>query len=198
MTVKIGVILGSTRTHSLGDQIFKYLQRTTSIPNGDFTWIDLKDYPLPMYDHDETPLSEPIQNLTSRERSWLSVLEQQDGYIFLSPEYDHAIPGSLKNALDFVGPETANKPVQIVTYSKYSDGGMLAAASFVGVLQMLKLIVLPTPVLLWNADTNFASDGTLIAEAANSDHFAERLPSAFRELTHYAQIMKEHPLPTSL
>ncbi|MFC6207601.1 hypothetical protein [Levilactobacillus tongjiangensis] len=96
--------------------------------------------------------------------------------------------------VDFVGPETANKPVQIVTYSKYSDGGMLAAASFVGILQMLKMMVLPMPVLLWNADPNFLEDGGLSLDAPNSKHFAERLQVAFEELAHYALIMKEHPL----
>ena len=193
MTVKIGVILGSTRTHSLGEKLFKYLQRAMPTTVVDFTWIDLKDYPLPLYDHAETPLSEPIQNLAAVEKRWLDVLDQQDGYVILSPEYDHAIPGSLKNALDFVGPETDHKPVQIVTYSKYSDGGMLAAASFVEILQMLKMMVLPTPVLLWNAEPNFTADGDLVATAQNSDHFAERLAAAFNELVHYASLMKDHP-----
>lgn len=193
MSVKIGVILGSTRTQSLGEKLFKYLQQALPTADVDVTWIDLKDYPLPLYDHAETPLSEPIQNLASVEKRWLEVLDQQDGYVILSPEYDHAIPGSLKNALDFVGPETDHKPVQIVTYSKYSDGGMLAAASFVEILQMLKMLVLPTPVLLWNAEPNFTADGELVATAPNSEHFAQRLAAAFAELVHYATVMKEHP-----
>jgi len=193
MTVKIGVILGTTRTKSLGAKLFRYLQKTVSTADVTYTWIDLKDYPLPFYDHEETPLSEPIQGLAAAEQKWLDVLAAQDGYVFLSPEYDHAITGVLKNAFDFVGPETAGKPVQIVTYSKYSDGGMLAAASFVGILQMLKMMVLPSPVLLWNAEPNFQDDGTLVATAPNSDHFAARLESAFDELQHYAQIMKDHP-----
>lgn len=193
MTVKIGVILGTTRTHSLGERLFQYLQRALSTTDVTYTWIDLRDYPLPLYDHAETPLSAPIQQLAAPEKRWLDVLAKQDGYMILSPEYDHAIPGSLKNALDFVGPEVAAKPVQIVTYSKYSDGGMLAAASFVGILQMLKMLVLPTPVLLWNAEPNFTADGELVPAAANSDHFAQRLAVAADELRHYAQLTKDHP-----
>ncbi|NLR10722.1 MULTISPECIES: NADPH-dependent FMN reductase [Lactobacillaceae] len=193
MSVKIGVILGSTRTHSLGDRLFNYLQRAMPTDGVDFTWIDLRDYPLPFYDHAETPLSEPIQGLATVEKRWLDVLDQQDGYVILSPEYDHAITGSLKNALDFVGPETDHKPVQIITYSKYSDGGMLAASSVVGILQMLKMMVLPSPVLLWNAEANFTATGELVATAPNSDHFAQRLTAAFAELRHYATIMKATP-----
>jgi len=193
MTVKIGVILGTTRSNSLGSKLFRYLQQSLRTEGVTYTWIDLQDYPLPFYDHAETPLSEPIQGLAAGEQKWLSVLAAQDGYLFLSPEYDHAITGSLKNALDFVGPEVAAKPAQIVTYSKYSDGGMLAAASFVGILQMLKMLVLPTPVLLWNAEPNFTADGQLVATAPNSAHFAERLAAAGDELRHYAQLMKDHP-----
>ncbi|WP_395321311.1 NADPH-dependent FMN reductase [Levilactobacillus parabrevis] len=193
MSVKIGVILGSTRTNSLGEKLFKYLQQAMPTADVDFTWIDLKDYPLPFYDHAETPLSEAIQGLAPIEEQWLNVLKVQDGYVILSPEYDHAITGSLKNALDFVGPETDHKPVQIVTYSKYSDGGALAAASVVEILQMLKMMVLPAPVLLWNAEPNFTADGTLVKTAPNSDHFAKRLAAAFDELVHYATLMKAHP-----
>lgn len=193
MSVKIGVILGSTRTKSLGEKLFKYLQQAMPTAGVDFTWIDLKDYPLPFYDHAETPLSETIQDLTPVESQWLEVLKQQDGYVILSPEYDHAITGSLKNALDFVGPETDHKPVQVVTYSKYSDGGMLAAASIVGILQMLKMMVLPSPVLLWDAEANFTVEGQLVTTAPNSAHFAKRLAAAFAELIHYATIMKDHP-----
>ncbi|MFC6200469.1 NADPH-dependent FMN reductase [Lactiplantibacillus nangangensis] len=193
MTVKIGIILGTTRTPSLGSRIFAYLKTVLPATSVDLTWIDLKDYPLPFYDHAETPLSATIQNLTPVEQRWLTDLKAQDGYLILSPEYDHAMPGSLKNALDFVGPEVDHKPVQIVTYSHYSDGGMLAAASMVGILQMLKMLVLPTPVLLWDADQNFTAQGDLLPAVQNSDHFATRLQAAFDELVHYATVGKQQP-----
>lgn len=193
MKTKIGIILGTTRTNSLGARIFKYLQATLSATDVELTFIDLHDYPLPFYDHEETPLSQPIQHLNSVEQQWLDVLAAQAGYLILSPEYDHAITGSLKNALDFVGPEVDHKPVQIVTYSHYTDGGMLAASSLVGILQMLKMMVLPTPVLLWEADQDFDANGQLLPTAPNRDHFAPRLQAAFAELVHYAGLMQEHP-----
>lgn len=193
MSVKIGVILGTTRTNSLGSRIFTYLQQQITVPDVTFTWINLKDFPLPFYDHPETPLSEPLQGLDAAEQRWLTTLRAQDGFVILSPEYDHAMTGVLKNALDFIGPETDHKPVQIVTYSKYSDGGVLAAASMVAVLQMLKMMVLPTPVLLWNAEANFTDRGELVSSAENSDHFAHRLQAAFAEISHYARVMRDNP-----
>lgn len=194
MTTRIGIILGTPRQPSLGSHLFHYLQRT--FPNADkvtFTWLALRDYPLPFYDHEETPLETPIHDLSTPEQAWLDQLAAQDGYIIISPEYDHAIPGILKNAFDFVGPEVDHKPVQIITYSHYSDGGMLAAESMVEILQILKMIVLPTPVLLWNADDNFTDQGTLLADATNSAHFAQRLQEAFADIEFYSQLLKAHP-----
>lgn len=191
--IKIGVILGSVRS-KLGESILKYLQ--ANFQNTDqvtFDWIRLEDFPLEPYHHDETPLSNPITHLTTGEQKWLDRLKSNDGYIILTPEYDHAIPGVLKNALDYVGPEVERKPVQIVSYSYYSDGGMLAAESFVEILQMLKMMVLPTPVLLWNANDNFTEDGKLVADAENSDHFAQRLHEAFHEISFYTKLLHDNP-----
>lgn len=191
--IKIGVILGSVRS-KLGESILKYLQ--ANFQNTDqitFDWIRLEDFPLEPYHHDETPLSNPITHLATVEQKWLDRLKSNDGYIILTPEYDHAIPGVLKNALDYVGPEVERKPVQIVSYSYYSDGGMLAAESFVEILQMLKMMVLPTPVLLWNANDNFTEDGKLIADAENSDHFEQRLHEAFHETSFYTKLLHDNP-----
>lgn len=58
---------------------------------------------------------------------------------------------------------------------------------------MLKMIVLPTPVLLWNANDNFTEAGKLITNADNSDHFEQRLKEAFHEITFYTQLFHDHP-----
>lgn len=194
MSVKIGVILGTVRKPALGEKIFKYLRMANSDTSEvEFSWIDLKDFPLPLYDHQETPLEDQIQDLNKNESAWLKAIEEVDGYVILTPEYDHAITGALKNALDFIGQEVARKPVQIISYSHFSDGGMLAAQSLVPILQMLNMIVLPTPALIWNADPNFTEDGQLVKKAENSDHFEKRLAEVFHEIIFYTTILKENP-----
>lgn len=92
MGIQIGVILGTTRQTSLGEKIFKYLQNSIQ-ENADmqYNWINLRDYPLPLYDHEETPLETHIHDLNNIENKWLKTLAQQDGYLILTPEYDHAI-----------------------------------------------------------------------------------------------------------
>ncbi|WP_283679715.1 NAD(P)H-dependent oxidoreductase [Lentilactobacillus sp. Marseille-Q4993] len=194
MTYKIGVILGTTRTAALGDKILSYLKnRFQSNDEFEFTWLRLKDYPLPLYDHEETPLSNPIQNLEGIEKKWLNDIAAQDGYIILTPEYDHAITGALKNALDYIGGEVDHKPVQVISYSHFSDGGMLAAESIVEILQMLKMMVLPEPVLVWNADRNFSDNGELVMSAENSSHFEKRFGDAFNDIKFYTKVLKDNP-----
>jgi NAD(P)H-dependent FMN reductase len=190
----IGVILGTTRKNALGARIFNYLKQAfPDTSEVHYTWLDLRDYPLPLYDHPETPLEDPIQEPTPIETKWLTAVANQDGYVILTPEYDHALPGGLKNALDLIGPEVEHKPVQIIGYSHFSDGGMLAAASLVPILQMLKMIVLPTPTLLWSADPCFDENGQINFAAANSQHFARRLHETMHDIGFYTRLLKEHP-----
>lgn len=191
--IKIGVVLGSIRSQ-LGESIIKYLEsKFRDTQTVQFDWIRLENFPLEPYQHDETPLSNPITGLKASEHKWLDQLKADDGFVIMTPEYDHAIPGVLKNALDYVGPEVDHKPVQIISYSYYSDGGMLAAESFVEILQMLKMMVLPTPVLLWNVNDNFTEAGELRKGAQNSDHFEARLEEAFHEIIFYTQLFHNHP-----
>lgn len=194
MISHIGVILGTTRKNALGARIFNYLKQTfPDTPDVHYTWLDLRAYPLPLYDHPETPLEDPIQEPTPIETKWLTTVANQDGYVILTPEYDHALPGGLKNALDLIGPEVDHKPVQIIGYSHFSDGGMLAAASLVPILQMLKMIVLPTPTLLWSADPRFDANGQINPAAENSQHFAQRLHETMHDIDFYTRLLKEHP-----
>lgn len=191
---QIAIILGSTRKVAAGQFIFDYLkQHAPKMGNIDYQWLDLKKYQLPFYNHSETPLAQPLTDLTTNEKNWLNALKQADGYLILTPEYDHALPGELKNALDYVGPEVARKPVQILSYTSYSDGGVLAAESLVPILQMLKTLVLPNPILISQVNDNFAADGRLLATAPSGDYYAQRLTNGIKELIFYSQLLKTHP-----
>lgn len=191
---QIAIILGITRKIAAGQFIFDYLkQHAPKMDNIDYQWLDLKKYQLPFYNHSETPLAQPLTDLTVNEKNWLNALKQADGYLILTPEYDHALPGELKNALDYVGPEVARKPVQILSYTSYSDGGVLAAESLVPILQMLKTLVLPNPILISQVNDNFAEDGRLLATAPSGDYYTQRLTNGIKELIFYSQLLKTHP-----
>jgi len=191
---KIGVILGSMRTKSLGGRIFNYLRST--MPDTDdvtYEWINLADYDLPMFGQSASPLGEDACDLNSEEARWVSTIGAQDGYIIISPEYNAAAPGFLKNALDYFGKEVARKPIQVVTYAHAYSGGQLAAESLVRIFNMLHMFVMPTPLLLGRADEVFVGDGELLEDTASGTHFKKRFAQSFDELTFYARLLVQNP-----
>ena len=71
--------------------------------------------------------------------NWRRLLKEANGVLICTPEYARGVPGSLKNALDWVvsSGEFVNKPVAVISASPYPDGGAIANASLVGTLSMM-------------------------------------------------------------
>jgi len=134
---RIGIILGSTRPHRRGDQVAHWvLEQAKARTDAEFDLIDLRDHPLPH-------LNEPNPALFSSEyeyehtRAWSEKIAPYDGFVLVTAEYNHAVPSALKNALDYLYHEWANKAVGLVSYGV--DGGARAAEQLrlvAGVLQM--------------------------------------------------------------
>jgi NAD(P)H-dependent FMN reductase len=92
--------------------------------------VDLRDWPLPIFaehfgtigDFNDPTYSEPIV------KAWNSKIKEADAYIIVTPEYNHSIPGGLKNAIDSVWVSFGfrNKPVAFVGYSGGLAGGVRA------------------------------------------------------------------------
>lgn len=129
MALKIGIIVGSTREGRVSPQVATWVQELASAFNqNDYTVVDVKEYKLPL-------LGESAD--TSGVEKWNQTLASLDGFIFVTGEYNHSIPASLKNALDSAKEVWANKPAGIVSYG--SLGGARAAEhlrTIVGELQM--------------------------------------------------------------
>lgn len=112
---RIGIILGSTRPNRNGEQVARWvLDRASRRGDADYELIDLRDYDLPNYD-------EPYPSSMGRyqhehTKRWARTVDGFDGFVIVTPEYNHSIPGALKNALDFVYAEWNNKAVGFVSY----------------------------------------------------------------------------------
>ncbi len=107
--------------------------------------VDIADYHLPMY-------NEPIPALYSQDYQtpevipWAEKIASLDGFIFVFPEYNHGIPSVLKNAIDYLSPEYANKVAGIVSYG--SLGGLQAAGSLRLILAGLQVATVSTSLSL--------------------------------------------------
>ena len=113
--VKIGIILGSTRPGRNGEQVAKWVYDLAS-RRGDakFELIDLRDYPLPHLDEPLPPSMGQYQN--EHTKRWAAKIASFDGYIFVTPEYNHSTSAALKNALDYLYAEWNNKAAGFVCY----------------------------------------------------------------------------------
>lgn len=128
---KIGIILGSTRPGRNGEAVARWVHDVAEQrSDAEFELIDLLDYPLPHLDEAVPPMM--AQYAQPHTRNWASTIVSYDGFIMVTPEYNHSTTGVLKNALDYLFAEWNNKAVGFVGYG--SLGGARA-------VENLRLIV---------------------------------------------------------
>ncbi len=134
--LKIGIILGSTRPGRNGEAVTKWVYEFAKKRNdAEYEIVDLADFDLPLLDE---PAPAAYQQYTKpHTKAWSEKIASFDGYIFVTPEYNHATSGALKNALDYLSVEWNNKAAGFVGYG--SLGGARAVENLrliVGELQM--------------------------------------------------------------
>jgi len=133
--LKIGIIIGSTRPGRVGPQVGAWVAEHAKADGVTFELVDLHDYALPNLD--EALPAGYGQYSNEHTKKLAAKIAEFDGYIFVTPEYNHSLPGSLKNALDFVGAEWNNKAAAIVSYG--SMGGVRAGEHLRQILAELQV-----------------------------------------------------------
>ncbi|MEV4201591.1 NADPH-dependent FMN reductase [Micromonospora globbae] len=120
---RIGIILGSTRPGRNGEAVARWvLELAKQRSDAEFELIDLLDHPLPHLDEAIPPsYGQYAQPHTKR---WAETIASYDGFVIVTPEYNHSTSGALKNAIDYLYAEWNNKAVGFVSYG--SVGGARA------------------------------------------------------------------------
>lgn len=135
--LKIAVILGSTRPGRNGKAVADWVMtQAGKRTNADYELIDLLDYPLPHFDEPISPKAgqTPAGDHT---KAWASKIAEYDGFVFVTPEYNHSTSGVLKNAIDYLYAEWTNKAAAFVSYGVV--GGARAIEHLRGVLSELQI-----------------------------------------------------------
>lgn len=123
--MKIGVVIGSIRRGRKGEAVGRWVHRLASERGGaEFALIDVAAYDLPLLTAQTLPAMAKQQYDDDRVTRWSAVVDACDGYVFVTPEYNHSVPGAFKNAVDLLGPEWTGKTVGFVSYG--ADGGVRA------------------------------------------------------------------------
>jgi NAD(P)H-dependent FMN reductase len=123
MAIKIAIILGSTHPGRNGEAVARWVYEIAKKRiDAEFEYVDIKDFNLPLLDE---PVP-PSQGQYSKEHTqvWSAKIDSFDGYIFVTAEYNHGIPGALKNGIDYLYKEWNNKAAGFVGYG--SAGGVRA------------------------------------------------------------------------
>ncbi len=115
--LEIGIILGSTRPNRVSDQVGRWVydlarQRT----DAEFELVDLRVFRLPIMDEPIPPSGAAGRYTKDHTKVWAAKIDSFDGFVFVTPEYHHGIPGVLKNAIEFLYPEWVNKTAGFVSY----------------------------------------------------------------------------------
>ncbi len=113
--LRVGMIISTTREGRFGDKPARWIfDAASKRADLNVEIVDLRDYPLPLFDEATGPAQAPPENEVALR--WGEKMAELDGYLFVTAEYNHGIPGALKNALDYAYPEFNRKPAAFVGY----------------------------------------------------------------------------------
>jgi len=120
---RIAIILGSTRPGRNGEAVARWVfDIAKRRGDAEYGFVDIAEYRLPHLDEVDPPsLGTYAQPHT---RAWAATIASFDGFVFVTPEYNHSTSGALKNAIDFLYAEWNNKAAGFVSYG--SAGGVRA------------------------------------------------------------------------
>lgn len=147
--IRIAIVVGSTRPGRRGDQIARWVHdqavaRSLDGSATEFKIVDLADVGLPLLDE---PVPAAIGDYRHEHtRRWSSLIASFDGFIFVTPEYNHAMPAALKNAIDYLFAEWNDKAAAFVSYGL--TGGVRAVEQLRLTLAEVKVACVRSQVAL--------------------------------------------------
>jgi chromate reductase, NAD(P)H dehydrogenase (quinone) len=155
-TVRIAGISGSLRSASFSTSLLRILARKAA-PAMEIEVVTLDGIPLYNEDLDHEPEIAAVANFKR-------IIAESDGVLIATPEYNHGIPGVLKNALDWASRPVfhscfKNKPVSIISSSKAFTGGVRAQYQLRETLiSMHAHLVMGPEVIVGGVHNNFANE----------------------------------------
>ena len=176
------IILGSTRQGRKGEAVARWLlERARSRSDMTFELVDLREWALPFFD---SPVPPAFGKYDPAIKPWADKVGAADGYLFVTPEYNHGYPAVLKNAIDHLYAEWGRKPAAIVSYGS-TAAGYRAAEQLRQVLIELRVAPIRAQVgvpKIWEA---FDEAGQMRDPGLN-----QSLDALLDELSWWAQALK--------
>lgn len=159
-TMRIAVVLGSTRPGRKGEAVARWaLEQARGREGAEYELVDLAAFDLPLLSEPTVPGAAKRQYEVPQTREWSKTIDRFDGFVWVTPEYNHGVPGALKNALDVLYPEWGHKGFGVISYG--ADGGTRATEQWRGIIANVFGTVVRHQVALyefldWDDDGGFA------------------------------------------
>ena len=166
MTPRILAFAGSTRRGSFNKKLVAIAAQGAREAGTEVTLIDLKDFPLPLFDQD----LEAEQGMPENGKKFKKLFIDHNGLLISSPEYNSSITAVLKNAIDWVSRPAAGEPslmafrgkvAILMSASPGALGGLRGLVHVRSILCNIGVIVLPNQIAVAQAHEAFNPDGTL-------------------------------------
>jgi NAD(P)H-dependent FMN reductase len=142
---RIAIILGSTRPGRNGEAVARWAHdHAVKRTDASYDLVDLAEQNLPLLDEPIPPSMGKYSK--PHTQAWSAKIAAYDGFVFVTAEYNHSIPGALKNAIDFLYGEWNNKAAGFVSYG--SAGGTRAVEQLRLVMAELQVATVRAQVAL--------------------------------------------------
>ncbi|MDC3417418.1 NADPH-dependent FMN reductase [Aquibacillus salsiterrae] len=180
--MNIGIILGSTRPGRNSEAVAKWIyELAQQREDAKFELVDIADYNLPLLDEAMPPSMGQYQN--EHTKKWAEKIDSFDGFIFVTPEYNHATSGALKNAIDYLYKEWNNKACGFVGIG--SLGGARAVENLRLVMGELQIADVRSQVGL-----SLFTDFENFSVFKPGDHHLDAVNSMFDQVIAWSKALK--------
>jgi NAD(P)H-dependent FMN reductase len=170
--MKLILLFGSSRRGRKGEVVFNWVINLCKQDSRfELDIVDLQQLNLPFFDEPLSPFTMARKNIeyTHPEgKAWAERVDQAEGIIIVTPEYNHGYTAVLKNALDWVGPEWVDKPVGFVSYGGIS-GGSRVVEQLRTVTIELGLVQVANPIHFNFFEQAFNESGQPVRESKNDE-----------------------------
>lgn len=160
--MKIGIIIGSIREGRLGEAVAHWVwDAARERGDAEYELIDLKSFGVPLMTAETVPGMANKQYEHEAVTAWSQAIDSCDGFVFITPEYNHGVPGGFKNAVDSLAGEWFGKAVAFVSYG--ADGGVRAVEQWRQVVGNFNMHAVRQQVSL-SLFTEFGESGLALEE----------------------------------
>lgn len=157
--MKIAIIVGSIREGRTGSAVGQWVKEQADQQNEEgvsYDLLELADFDLPLLTDPTVPGAANRQYADEKVRAFGAAMDSYDGFIWVTPEYNHGVPGGFKNAFDSIYPEWTHKGVGFVSYG--ADNGVRAVEHWRQIVANAQMAAVRAQVSL-GLFTDFGADG---------------------------------------